>query len=375
MPGDPDYYAILGVERGASPEEIKRAFRRLAKQFHPDTYKGDKAEAERKFRKVAEAYEVLSDPEKRAQYDRFGYVGPSPEADFGPRDFHRTRQAFEEFFGPSAFEEILNLFFGQGVSSRRPGRTQRGEDLEYRVGLSLEDAAFGTRLKVTIPRQVTCARCGGSGLTPGTGERTCATCRGTGQIEYRRSTVFGSFINVRVCPECQGVGKMPEAPCRACAGTGRARERSELEIQVPPGVDDGDRLRLAGQGNAGLAGGPPGDLYVVVEIQPHPLFARRGQDLWVEVPVHYGTLVLGGKIRVPTLKGEDELEIAAGTDPEEVLTLPGRGLPGGGRPGDLHIRLKVEIPKRLGRKERELLREFTESLPQPPPPRRPGLPA
>ncbi len=372
MTPGPDYYEILGVPRNATQEEIKRAFRRLAKQYHPDTYKGDKKEAERKFRAIAEAYEVLSDPEKRAQYDRFGYVGPTPETGFGPSDLQRTRQAFEEFFGPSAFEEIFNLFFGEGPRARTAAtRAQRGEDLEYRVRLGLEDAAFGTRLKVTLPRYVGCSRCGGSGLAPGTGERVCPTCRGSGQIEYRRSTMFGSFINVRVCPECQGVGRVPEAPCRACMGTGRVRERSELELEVPPGVEDGARLRLAGRGNAGVAGGPPGDLYIVVELQPHPLFARRGQDLWVEVPVHYGTLVLGGRIRVPTLSGEEELEIAPGTDPEAVLTLPGRGLPGRGRPGDLYVRLKVEIPKRLGHRERDLIKDFTEKLPPPAPPRRP----
>lgn len=368
-----DYYEILGVPRNATQEEIKRAFRRLAKQYHPDVYKGDKKEAERKFRKIAEAYEVLSDPVKRAQYDRFGHVGPEQSVDFGPEGFRRTREAFEEFFGPSAFDEIFNLFFGEGRRTRTLTRARRGEDLEYRVRISLEDAAFGTTLRATIPRYEPCRHCGGSGLTPGTALRTCPTCRGTGRIEYRQFSMFGTFVNVRTCPECEGVGEIPESPCAACRGTGRVRERSEITLEIPAGVEDGARLILRGQGNAGIAGGPAGDLHVTVEIQPHPLFARQGQDLWVEVPVHYGTLVLGGRIKVPTLSGEEEVEIAPGTEPEEVLVLRGRGLPGPRGLGDLKVRLKVVIPKRLGREERRLLQAFTERLSPPDPPRRPTI--
>ncbi len=367
-----DYYEILGVPRNATQEEIKRAFRRLAKQYHPDVYKGDKKEAERKFRKIAEAYEVLSDPVKRAQYDRFGHVGPEQSVDFGPEGFRRTREAFEEFFGPSAFDEIFNLFFGEGRRTRTLTRARRGEDLEYRVRITLEDAAFGTTLRATIPRYEPCRHCGGSGLAPGTGLRTCPTCRGTGRIEYRQFSMFGTFVNVRTCPECEGVGEIPESPCAACRGTGRVRERSEIVLEIPAGVEDGAHLILRGQGNAGIAGGPAGDLHVTVEIQPHPLFVRQGQDLWVEVPVHYGTLVLGGRIKIPTLSGEEEVEIAPGTEPEEVLVLRGRGLPGSRGPGDLKVRLKVVIPKKLGREERRLLQAFTEKLPPPEPPRRPG---
>ncbi|MCX7843950.1 MAG: molecular chaperone DnaJ [Candidatus Bipolaricaulota bacterium] len=372
MPPAEDYYEILGVPRNATQEEIKRAFRRLAKQYHPDVYKGDKKEAERKFRKIAEAYEVLSDPVKRAQYDRFGHVGPEQSVDFGPEGFRRTREAFEEFFGPSAFEEIFNLFFGEGRRARPASRAQRGEDLEYRVRLTLEDAAFGTTLRASLPRYAACSRCGGSGLTPGTGLRTCPTCRGTGRIEYRQFSMFGTFVNVRTCPECGGVGEVPESPCPGCKGSGRTRERAEVTLAIPAGVEDGARLVFPGQGNAGVAGGPPGDLHVVVEIQPHPLFARQGRDLWVEVPVHYATLVLGGRIRVPTLEGEAELEVPEGTEPDGVLVLRGRGLPGPQGRGDLKVRLRVVIPKRLGREERRLLQAFTEKLPQPPPPRRPG---
>jgi molecular chaperone DnaJ len=359
-----DYYRTLGVERSASPDEIKRAFRRLAKEHHPDANKGDKKEAERKFRKIAEAYEVLSDPDKRAQYDRFGHAGPAQGFDFGPGDFRRTREAFGEFFGGRGFEDLFSMFFGEGVRTReRAGRVQRGEDLEYRVRLSLEDAAFGAKLRATAARYVSCDRCQGSGLSPGTKLKTCPSCKGRGQIEYRQSSMFGMFVNVRACPECGGQGELPESPCSGCGGQGRTREKAEITIEVPPGVEDGARLRIAGQGNAGVAGGPPGDLYVTVEIQPHPVFKRRGQDLEVELPVHYGTLALGGTVKVPTLGGAADLKIPAGTDPDAVLTLSGQGLPRGRRRGDLKVRLKVVVPKKLSRQQKKLLEDLTSSLP------------
>jgi len=363
-----DYYEILGVPRNASQEEIKRAYRRLAKKYHPDAYKGDKKEAERRFREIAEAYEVLSDPEKRAQYDRFGHAGPEQAFDFGPMDFRRAREAFEEFFGPAAFDEIFNLFFGEGARPRaraRPTRARRGEDLEYRIRIGFEDAAFGARVRATVPRMVACERCQGTGLEPGTGASTCPTCGGSGRIEYRQFTMLGSFVNVRTCPECGGIGEVLEHPCRKCRGEGRVKEKSDLSITIPKGIEDGARLRLRGEGNAGVAGGPPGDLYITVEIQPHPVFKRDGADLSVEVPVHYGQLVLGGKVRVPTLEGEEELAIAPGTSPDEILRLPGRGMPQGRRRGDLLVHLKVVIPKKLTAKERELLRAFTDGLPPP----------
>ncbi len=368
-----DYYEILGVPRNATQEDIKRAFRRLAKQYHPDVYKGDRKEAERRFHKIAEAYEVLSDPEKRAQYDRFGHVGPQQTVDFGAEGFQRTRAAFEEFFGPSAFEEIINLFFGEGRRTSTISRAQRGEDLEYRVRITLEDAAFGTAVRASIPRHAVCKKCEGSGLSPGTELKVCPTCRGSGRLEYKKHSMFGTFVNVRTCPECQGVGQLPESPCPSCRGSGRVRDRTEITLEIPAGVEDGARLVFRGMGNAGIAGGPPGDLHVVIEIQPHPIFARQGQDLWVEVPVHYATLVLGGTIRVPTLRGEEEVEVPPGTEPDGELVVRGRGLPGPSGQGDLKVKLRVVIPKRLGREERRLLLDFTERLPPPEPPRRPKL--
>ncbi|MEW6217024.1 MAG: DnaJ C-terminal domain-containing protein, partial [Candidatus Bipolaricaulota bacterium] len=300
----------------------------------------------------------------RAQYDRFGHAGPAQGFDFGPGDFRRTREAFGEFFGGRGFEDLFSMFFGEGVRTReRTGRTQRGEDLEYRVRLSLEDAAFGAKLRATAARYLSCERCKGSGLAPGTKLKTCPSCKGRGQIEYRQNSMFGMFVNVRACPECGGAGELAESPCSDCGGHGRVREKAEITIEVPSGVEDGARLRLAGQGNAGVAGGPPGDLYVVVEIQPHPVFKRRGQDLEVELPVHYGTLALGATVKVPTLDGEAELKIPAGTDPDAVLTVSGRGVPRGWRRGDLKVRLRIVVPKKLSRQQKKLLGDLTNSLP------------
>ncbi|MFO8033688.1 MAG: molecular chaperone DnaJ [Candidatus Bipolaricaulota bacterium] len=363
-----DYYEILGVSREASPEDIKRAYRRLARQYHPDAYKGDKSEAERRFREIAEAYEVLSDPDKRAQYDRFGHAGPSQGFDFGPTDFRRARETFAEFFGPSSFDDIFDLFFSDGPGTqakRRAGRSRRGEDLEYRIRVSLEDVAFGTRIKATVPRYIGCASCGGSGSEAGSGSRACPTCRGAGRVQFRQNTMLGSFVNVRECPECQGVGEVVEKPCAKCRGEGRVRERSEISVDIPPGIEAGAHLRLRGEGNAGRAGGPPGDLLIRVEVQPHHVFRREGSDLRVEVPVHYGQLALGDKVQVPTLDGKEELSIPPGTSPQATLRLPGQGMPRGRRRGDLLVNLRVVVPKKIGRKQRELLKEFTDSLPPP----------
>ncbi len=358
-----DYYEILGVSRNATQEEIKKAYRRLVKKYHPDMYPGDKAEAERRFKEITEAYEVLSDPQKRAQYDRYGHVGPEQGFDFGPADFRRAREVFEEVFGRGAFEDLFDFFFGGGTRAAQRTRARRGEDLEYRIKVSLEDAAFGARVRATVPRLVRCDRCGGSGMEPGTGTTTCPTCRGTGRIEYRHTSIFGSYINVRPCPECQGFGEVFERPCRKCHGSGRVREKSEIEVEIPPGIADGERLLLRGQGNAGMNGGPAGDLIIAVEIQEHPVFHRRDADLYVEVPVHYGELVLGAEIAIPTLEGEERVRIPPGTDPHEPYRLRGRGMPNrmGGR-GDLIVNWRVVIPRKLSRDQRELLQRFTESL-------------
>ena len=361
-----DYYEILGVSRDASQEEIKRAYRRLAKKYHPDAYKGDKKEAERRFREIAEAYEVLSDPEKRAQYDRFGHAGPEQGFDFGPTDFRRAREAFEEFFGPSAFDEIFNLFFGEGTRQQaraQPTRARRGEDLEYRIRIGFEDAAFGARVRATVPRLVPCDRCGGSGLEPGTGLRTCPTCGGTGRIEYRQFTMLGSFVNVRTCPECGGTGEVLERPCRKCHGEGRVKEKSELVIEIPKGIEDGARLRLRGEGNAGVAGGPPGDLYITVEIQPHPVFTREGDNLIMEKKIPFSDACLGTTVEITTLEGKTfKVKVPAGVQQESKLRIKGHGLPAGpvGRRGDIYVKILVKIPKKMSREQKKAVKKLAE---------------
>lgn len=362
-----DYYEVLGVSRDASKDEIKKAYRRLAKQYHPDLNK-DGGSAE-KFKEIAEAYEVLSDREKRAQYDRFGHVGPEQGVDFDVGDFRHARETFEEFFG-GGWDDLFSMFFGEGMRAgtrthpRRRTRAQRGEDLEYKLRLTLEDAAQGTRVKVTVPRYVSCERCEGIGREPGSDVKTCPTCRGSGQVEHRRRTMLGSFINVMTCERCEGTGEIIETPCQKCDGRGRVWEQSRISIKVPPGVDTGSRLRLAGEGNAGLHGGPPGDLYIVVEVAPHDTFTRQGEDVYYEVRITFPQAALGTKIKVPTLFGEEELKIPAGTQSGQTFRLHGKGIPHlrGRRRGDQIIRVRISTPKRFSRRARELLEELDKEL-------------
>jgi molecular chaperone DnaJ len=362
-----DYYEVLGVSRDATQDEIKRAYRRLAKRYHPDLNK-DGGSAE-KFKEVAEAYEVLSDPEKRAQYDRFGHVGPEQGFDFDFHDFRRAREAFDEFgFGRSAFDEIFDLFFGEGLRTRRArakrSRAQRGEDLEYRLKVSLEDVAFGTKLRITVPRYVACEHCGGTGVEPGGQVETCPVCHGTGQVEYRYQTMLGSFVNVRTCERCGGTGEIIRNPCSKCHGRGRVKEKSKISITIPAGVDTGSRLRLAGEGNAGTGGGPPGDLYIIVEVKPHDTFQRKDDDIYCEVPITITQAALGAKIKVPTLEGEAEIKVPPGTQPGTTFRLKGKGIPhlrGRGR-GDQLVQVKVTVPTTLTREQRRLLEELDRTL-------------
>ncbi len=362
-----DYYELLGVTREASPDDIKKAYRRLAKKYHPDISK-DGTSAE-KFKEVAEAYEVLSDPEKRAQYDRFGHVGPEQGFDFDIRDFRRAREAFEEFGFGTAWDDLFSMFFGEGMRTagtrvQKRTRAQRGEDLEYRLRLTLEDAAQGTRVKVTVPRYVPCEHCRGTGREPGSSVQVCPTCHGRGQIEHRRRTMLGSFINVMTCNQCEGTGQIVQNPCRKCDSQGRIWEQSRITIQVPPGVDTGSRLRLSGEGNSGVNGGPPGDLYIVVELAPHNTFTRKGDDLYCEIPITFTQAALGAKIKVPTLYGQEELSIPAGTQSGETFVLRGQGIPhlkGQGR-GDQYVMIKVVTPKNLTRRQRQLLEELDREL-------------
>lgn len=349
-----DYYEVLGVSRNASPEEIKAAYRATAVKFHPDRNPGN-PEAEERFKEAAEAYAVLSDPNKRAHYDRFGHAGVGEQAFTG---FDAT------VFGD--FADILgNLFGFEGFFGGRRSRTGplRGNDLRVGVTVELADVVRGVERTLTIPREENCERCSGSGLGEGARPETCSTCGGRGQVRFAQ----GFFTMLQTCPRCGGVGKVITNPCGECGGSGRVRVRRQVTVKVPPGVEDGTRLRLVGQGEAGSRGGPPGDLYVVVEVQPHPHFARDGADLHVEEEVSAFHAALGTSLEVKTLDGTETVTVPAGSQPGETLVVRGKGLPrlrSGGN-GDLVVHLRVAVPKKLSKRQRELLAEVVAEMDKP----------
>jgi molecular chaperone DnaJ len=337
-----DYYEVLGVGRDASDNELKRAYRQLAMQYHPDKNPGDKT-AEERFKAISEAYAILSDPDKRAQYDRFGTVGGAGGG-------------FDGGFG-TLFEDIFENFFAGGGGGRgRRSRVARGEDLQYELKISLEEAATGIETKVQIPRLEKCDACGGTGAEPGTQRTTCDMCRGQGQVRFNQ----GFLTVARTCPKCQGAGEVTKSPCRTCRGEGRQRTERVLNIKIPAGIEDGMQLRLTGEGSGGLQGGPHGDLYVLVRIREHAIFARTGADLVCDLPVSFPQLALGAEIEVPVLDGKESLKIPAGSQPSQVLRLRGKGMPhlrGRGR-GDTCYRLVLEVPQKLSAKQREALEAF-----------------
>lgn len=347
-----DYYEVLGVSRTASEQEIKSAYRKLALKYHPDRNPGDK-EAEEKFKEIVEAYSVLSDPEKRALYDRYGHAGVSSSA---------AAASYGAGFDPFAtFEDLLDEFFGFsdlfGTTTRRRSRARRGADLRYDVEITLEEAARGVEKQIRIPRLEVCPICRGAGTAPGTSPVRCPTCGGSGQVRYQQ----GFFTISRTCAHCQGVGTIIRHPCEECRGRGRVERERVLEVQIPPGVEEGTRLRLAGEGEGGIAGGAPGDLYVIVHIRPHDFFARQGDDLYCTVPITFAQAALGAELKIPTLlDGEESLEIPPGTQSGDVFRLRGRGMPRVDRPGrgDLVVEVRVVTPTRLSREMRRLFEEL-----------------
>ena len=337
-----DYYELLGVSREASDNELKRAYRQLAMQCHPDKNPGDKV-AEERFKQISEAYAVLSDPDKRAHYDRFGVAPGAAGGGFDASGFG------------TLFEDIFENFFAGGGRGRRT-RAARGEDLQYELKVTLEEAATGVETKVQLPRLEPCQTCEGSGAEVGSKRTTCDACRGQGQVRFNQ----GFLTVARTCPKCQGEGEITRNPCKACRGEGRQRSERLLSIKIPAGIEDGMQLRLSGEGSIGVHGGPPGDLYVLVRIREHANFSRHGADLLSEVPVSFAQLALGAEVEVPVLDGRATLTIPAGTQPHEVLKLRGKGMPhlrGRGR-GDACYRLLLEVPQKLNGKQREALEAF-----------------
>lgn len=359
MPPRKDYYEILGISRDATQEEIKKAYKKLAKKWHPDLNPENKKEAEEKFKEITEAYQVLSDPEKRAQYDRFGYVGEQP---FNYNTTGNGGSIFQDLFGD--FEDIFDMFFGRrpGTSATREKVSRAGEDIHHFVSIELEDVLTGKEVPLEYDRRIYCTSCNGTGAENGTSFRTCHRCGGTGVIREEQRTFFGSFVNTYTCPTCGGNGRVVDKKCKVCSGTGYINEKRKVKLKIPPGIEDGARLRITGGGHAGVNGGPNGDLYVTVKIKPHPIFKRKGDDIYSEVNVHFLQAILGSTIEIPTLEGPLKLKIKPGTQPDTLIRLREKGLPNmkTGKRGDLYVKVKLEIPARVSRKERELLKNLAE---------------
>ena len=347
-----DYYEVLGVSRNASEADIKKAYRRLAMKFHPDRNAG--AESEQKFKEAKLAYEVLSDPKKRSAYDQFGHAGVEAGGfgGGGPGDFG----------GAGGFSDIFGDVFGDIFGGRTGGgrRVHRGADLRYDLSLTLEEAVAGKEVKIRIPSLVECQFCGGSGAKPGTKAKTCPTCHGAGQVRMQQ----GFFSIQQTCPQCRGAGTVIEEACSHCSGHGKVQEQKTLSVKVPAGVDTGDRIRLSGEGEAGERGGPPGDLYVQVNVKEHPIFTREDNNLFCEVPIGFVTAALGGELHVPTLNGKVNLKIPPGTQTGKMFRMRGKGVKPvrGGVVGDLICRVLVETPVNLTERQKELLRELDESV-------------
>src|SRR5210317_1759 len=346
-----DYYEVLGVSKSASADEIKKAYRRLAMKHHPDRNKGE-TESESKFKEAKEAYEVLRDSDKRAAYDRFGHDGLRGAGMGGPGGF--SAEGFSDIFG-----DVFGDIFGGG--GRRGGRQVfRGADLGYELRLDLERAVRGDTVTIDVPSQVTCEVCDGSGAKKGTTPVQCSTCGGAGQVRMQQ----GFFSIQQTCPACKGAGTMISNPCDTCHGRGRVRKTRTLSVKVPAGVDDGDRIRLSGEGEAGRNGGPPGDLYVEIRLEPHKIFVRDGADLSCEVPISFSTAALGGEVELPTLDGNVSLKVPAGTQSGKVFRLRSKGVTTvrDSRKGDLFARVAVETPVNLTNEQKELLRKFDKKV-------------
>ena len=361
-----DYYEVLGVEKGASEDEIKKAYRKLAKANHPDLHPGDK-ECEERFKEINEAYEVLSDPDKRAKYDQFGHAAFDPSAGGPGGAGFGGFGGFGDIFG-GGFGDIFGDIFGGGFGGGQTQRSgpRRGENLRVRLNITFEEAAFGCEKSVTVDRSEPCPTCKGNGCAHGTTPEVCPDCHGTGTVTQAQRTPFGVMQSQGPCQKCRGTGKIIHQPCPRCGGRGAVRKNQTIKVKIPSGIDDGQTLNLRGKGNAGLDGGPAGDLLITVFVKPHPLFERDGNSVLMEMPVSFAQAALGAEIEVPTIDGRVKLTIPEGTQPGSVFRLRGKGIPylqskGGGR-GDQFVTITVTVPKNMTSEQKERLRAYAEAM-------------
>ncbi len=348
-----DYYEVLGVSRSATEDELKKAFRRLAKQYHPDANKEQGAEA--RFIEVNEAYEVLSDPQKRVAYDRYGHAGVNGMGGMGAG-------GFSDFGGFSSINDIFETFFASaGAGTQRRGGTQRGADLRYDLTITFEEAVFGCQKEIELPRWETCPTCRGNGAQPGTSTTRCSACQGTGEIRRVQQSIFGQFVNVSMCERCHGEGRVITTPCEKCRGQGRVRNNRRVVVNIPAGVDDGINVRVTGEGEVSARGGTPGNLYVILTVKPHQFFKRQGNDILYELPISFTQAALGDEVEVPTVDGKTTtLKIPAGTQTNRSFRLKGMGVPvvHSSARGDQHVIVKVVTPSSLTAEQKRLLEEF-----------------
>ena len=353
-----DYYEVMGVPKNASADDIKKAYRRLAKEHHPDLNPGDQA-AEVKFKEIGEAYEALSDPQKRQRYDQFGHAGVDPNfgagaGGYGASDFD-LGDIFESFFGGG---------FGGSRRQANPNAPRRGGDCETRLTISFEEAARGCKKEISYQRLEVCSECTGTGAAKGTTPKACADCSGSGQVRVQNRTPFGVVQTQRTCDKCRGTGKIIEKTCYSCSGAGQIRRNRKLEVNIPAGIDDSQIISLSGQGSAGKSGGVNGDLHIEMHVRPHPIYERRGNDVWCEIPITYAQAAIGAEITVPTLDGKVSYKIHEGTQPGDVFKLKNKGIPSpyGRGQGDQFVRVVVEVPRHLNEKQKKLLQELDSDL-------------
>lgn len=349
-----DYYEVLGVDKNADAQALKKAYRKLAMQYHPDR-NPDNKEAEEKFKEVNEAYEVLSDDDKRRNYDQFGHEGVNGQGGFGGQGFGgQGFGGFEDIFG-----DMFGDIFGGGGRPRRRG-PERGADIRHSINISFEEAAFGKKTSIKINRSEECSECSGSGAKPGTSKKTCPTCNGAGEVRTVQRTPFGNIASSRTCSTCNGEGEVVESPCNKCGGSGSTRKVKTIEVDIPAGIDDGQMIKLSGQGEIGSKGGPRGDLYLVINVAPHALFTREGNDIHFDMPITFVQAALGDEIEVPTLDGKVKYKVPEGTQTGTVFRLREKGIPRlrGNSRGDQYIKVVVDVPKKLNEKQKDILRDF-----------------